>query len=389
MTLQSKFLFVVAAFCIATLLGACVTSGPPPTPFRLPEIQYGETSESTYFWTMGSSSHKHPFDQTDYATITRINGTVIPSNIVSVPYTGPRSKLVEFPAGELVVEILYSEQNNFLCSFGSCVPSNRSRRVMAFTGWPNRIYVPFANDWCSQDSFWIEDWGTYESDSKVEKSPLLQLASNSIHPVVAGERPRTGACEVRMAPTKTPNIVSEPISGEGVSVFDYYGEAEDEVNTKSYDKNLWAKAFVEAEGDEQKRKVRYIELRGNQLYSENVSSISKSNLNEQPYLDSAVSGAVLSGIYVSDIQRGPPWMFSDRKPWFTFEQNGNDIIGTDVSKNGSKIYGIRNGDTIKFKYWGSFRLIVGRWKINPDGTSLEGTWEAEGERGSWNLTRIE
>ncbi len=129
--------------------------------------------------------------------------------------------------------------------------------------------------------------------------------------------------------------------------------------------------------------------RANQLYSENVSSISKSNLNEQPYLDSAVSGAVLSGTYVSDIKRGPPWMFSDRKPWFTFEQNGNDIIGTDVSKNGSKIYGIRNGDTIKFKYWGSFRLIVGRWKINPDGTSLEGTWEADNEHGSWNLTRIE
>jgi len=183
--------------------------------------------------------------------------------------------------------------------------------------------------------------------------------------------------------------VSDSASGEGISVIDYYGEAEDEVNTKSYDKNLWAKAFVEAEGDEQKRKVVYIELRANQLYSENVSSISKSNLNEQPYLDSAVSGVVLSGTYLSDIRGAPPWMFTDKKTRFTFEQNGNDIIGNDVSKNGSKIYGIRNGDIIKFKYWGKFRLILGRWKINPDGTSLEGTWEAENEHGSWNLTRIE
>ena len=82
-------------------------------------------------------------------------------------------------------------------------------------------------------------------------------------------------------------------------------------------------------------------------------------------------------------------MFIDRQPRFTFEQSGNDIIGTDVSKNRSKIIGIRNGDTIKFKYWGAHRLILGEWQINPDGTSLEGTWEAEGERGSWKLTRIE
>jgi hypothetical protein len=127
-----------------------------------------------------------------------------------------------------------------------------------------------------------------------------------------------------------------------------------------------------------------IELRANQLYSENVSSISKSNLNEQP-----VPGTDISGTYVSDIQGDPPWMFRDRKPMFTFEQSGNDIIGTDVSKNSSKVIGIRNGDTIKFKYQGAHRLILGKWKINPDGTSLEGTWETDTEHGSWNLTRIE
>ena len=182
--------------------------------------------------------------------------------------------------------------------------------------------------------------------------------------------------------------VSDSTSGEGISAIDYYGEAEEEIYTKTYDKNLWTRALVEAEGDEQKRKASYIELRANQLYSENVSSISKSNLNEQPYLDSAVSGAVLSGIYLSDIHGDPPWMFKDRKPRFTFEQSGKDIVGTDVSKNRNKIIGIRNGDTIKFKYWGAHRLVLGEWQINPDGTSLEGTWEADNEHGSWNLTRI-
>jgi len=100
------------------------------------------------------------------------------------------------------------------------------------------------------------------------------------------------------------------------------------------------------------------------------------------------SGTGINGTYASNIQGGPTWMFKNRKPIFTIEQRGDQIIGTDVSQTGSKIYGTRNGDTIKFKYQGAHRLILGKWKINPDGTSLEGTWEEESGHGSWNLTRI-
>lgn len=50
---------------------------------------------------------------------------------------------------------------------------------------------------------------------------------------------------------------------------EYYSQAEEEIDSKSYDKNLWSRALVEAEGDETKRKAMYIELRANQLYSEN------------------------------------------------------------------------------------------------------------------------
>ena len=123
----------------------------------------------------------------------------------------------------------------------------------------------------------------------------------------------------------------------------------------------------------------------NQLYSENVSSISKSNLNKQP-----VPGTDISGTYVSDIRGGPPWLFRGRSPKITFEQSGNNIIGTNVSQKGREINGTRKGDTIKFKYG---RNMTGVWKINSDGTKLEGKWEFSGNtdssRGTWNLTIIE
>jgi hypothetical protein len=125
----------------------------------------------------------------------------------------------------------------------------------------------------------------------------------------------------------------------------------------------------------------------NRLNSLNSQAITK--LDEQPVKDQPGLGPdITTGIYVSEIRGGPSWSFWRRNPKFTFEQRGYDIIGTDVSKNRSKIYGIRNGDTINFKYWGWNRLILGKWKINPDGTSLEGTWEIESGYGSWNLTRI-
>lgn len=82
-------------------------------------------------------------------------------------------------------------------------------------------------------------------------------------------------------PVKSTNIVSKSNDGESVSAIDYYGEAEEEVNSESYDKNLWAKAFVLVEGDEQKRKSKYIELRANQLYSKNLDLIENSNLDDQ------------------------------------------------------------------------------------------------------------
>jgi hypothetical protein len=57
-------------------------------------------------------------------------------------------------------------------------------------------------------------------------------------------------------------------------VYAYYGEAEQEITAGTYDKNLWARALVEVEGDEQKRKARYIELRAEELYAAKTEGIS-------------------------------------------------------------------------------------------------------------------
>jgi len=186
-------------------------------------------------------------------------------------------------------------------------------------------------------------------------------------------------------------IVTSALLGGGIpsASIPYYRQAEKEIKSGTYDPDLWAEALVLVEGDEEKRYDKYIVLRVEQLYLENEGLESESSLIEPLVFSTKIPGTSIPGIYLSDIQGGPPWMFRDRKPRFTFEQSGWDIIGTDVSKNNSKIIGTRMGNTIKFKYWGTSRLILGKWKINPDGTSLEGTWEEESGHGSWNLIRIE
>jgi len=190
--------------------------------------------------------------------------------------------------------------------------------------------------------------------------------------------------------------VSGSASGDGVSVYDYYGEAEEEVNTNSYDKNLWAKALVEAEGDQQKRKARYIELRANQLYSENVSSISKSNLNEQPTVDTEVSGTGITGTYVSQITSTNSKYFKKkyRKLVIMLKQEGNNITGSNSTYN-VEFWGTRAGDTISFDMsahlMNDFQATSGKWEVNADGTRLKGTWMMPEKTGSgqWNLTKIQ
>ena len=88
------------------------------------------------------------------------------------------------------------------------------------------------------------------------------------------------------------------------------------------------------------------------------------------------------------------WRFKkaeDRRLKITISQNGNEITGTNKSKN-LKIIGVIEGDEISY-----FTLpsdissdeIKGKWRIHPDGVSLTGKWMHHNGGGTWDLTRIE
>ena len=112
-------------------------------------------------------------------------------------------------------------------------------------------------------------------------------------------------------------------------------------------------------------------------------------------LDQPISNTDITGTYVSDITSNKPGAFrgDDRQMMLILEQVGDTISGTDSSGKAS-IEGTRVGDTITFGFshgniiWGNF--IDGTWKVNADGTRLEGSWSygAASVKGKWNLTRI-
>jgi hypothetical protein len=185
----------------------------------------------------------------------------------------------------------------------------------------------------------------------------------------------------------------------GEDAFAFYGQAEKEIIAGTYDTNLWAKAFVLVEGDEQKRKAKYIELRAYQLYNQNAvttppkkqaTPVAKSIL---PVLPSTVDQSSfkddISGIWKSNITGGE---MSNRNRVITFKQTGNTISGTWDTDPFHKITGVREGDTIKFDWIeGSATDKEGKWKISPDGFKMEGRWtRIDGIRsGRFDLSRIE
>jgi len=210
-------------------------------------------------------------------------------------------------------------------------------------------------------------------------------------------------------PTQTPsqNSSASPSNGEATDAIAYYGEAEQEITDKTYDKNLWAQAYVEVEGDEQKRKARYIELRANQLYATNarsrpvVSQSIRPVVSAQAATQQKSAGAEpikannsINGTYVSNITTNTHWVFDKvkhRKLVVRFEQNGNSIIGTSSSAN-LKIVAAREGDEITFYTLPSdisSDEIKGKWKVNADGSRIEGKWSHPHGGGKWDLTRIE
>ena len=200
----------------------------------------------------------------------------------------------------------------------------------------------------------------------------------------------------------TVNVTSAGASTKTMDpgVFDYYGEAEKEIISSSYDPNLWARALVLVEGNEQKRKAKYIEIRAEQLYqlntkpTANVKKITPVAVKTTPEVKDQPNPAnVLSGRYRSDITSDATWTFKKnehRRLIITFQQNGNEIIGTNSSVD-LKIKGIRDGDEITFYTLPSHITsgeIRGKWTVSADGRKLVGKWSVPNGGGRWNLTRL-
>lgn len=105
----------------------------------------------------------------------------------------------------------------------------------------------------------------------------------------------------------------------------YYGyaQAEEEVVSGTYDKNLWAKALVDANGDESQRKINYIQLRAHQLQNEQTI-----NPNQVADIDTDVGkGVDVSGTYISQITSDNQWAFKRRfrKKIITLRDEGKNI----------------------------------------------------------------
>lgn len=224
------------------------------------------------------------------------------------------------------------------------------------------------------------------------------------------------------SPNPGPNAVNAAAALAGTaqagtaatSVYAFYGEAEAEINAGNQNSDLWARALVEVEGDEQKRKARYIELRAEEMYRASPKKLTRQNspaaiprasantaksIPTSAAMSTAATGIRqsqrdLSGTYVSEITTDSHWVFhkrSHRRILVVFFQQGDDISAV-ASSVDMKITGTLDGDQITFFTWPSdvaSSEIKGTWKIVDGGARLEGKWTHPHGGGKWNLTRLQ
>ena len=170
------------------------------------------------------------------------------------------------------------------------------------------------------------------------------------------------------------------------------------------DKNLCASELVEAEGDETKRKAKYIELRANQLYAQK-------HRGSQPIISlaSLSQHKVISGRYVVNIlyndkheaqKNWHKWYFGrDSNIEIIIKQDGDVIVGSFFGDRTCDLEGIVLGSRIKLDWhlirpshsgdgWGTGELLPGK-----DRGSLEGTWKTDysgsSVNGKWTFYKIE
>jgi len=192
-------------------------------------------------------------------------------------------------------------------------------------------------------------------------------------------------------------------------VFAYYGEAEAEADNGTQDRDLWARALVLVDGDENRRKARYIELRAEKLQAEDRTN-RKSSLVRQ--VDSGIKqpvpsptiqkpdepGLEISGIYESEITSNSAQIFGPRYRHLTLiiEQNGVRVSARD-ERFDTRISGEIDGDIVRFEVENGradgYYPARGEWRIEDGGNALFGKWHTHGgwidAQGEWNLLRVE
>ena len=239
----------------------------------------------------------------------------------------------------------------------------------------------------------IEEPGPYQDFfSALDKG--LFLDDNLLHDDTATRAP--------VSPRSAPR--ADPV---GPDVYAFYGEAEAEIDTGSYDRDLWARALVLVDGDENRRKARYIELRAEQLHArqpavEPILPIESTAVAPAPQQarrreESKVAGADLTGVYESEITSNSNGIFGTRyrRLTLTIEQSGNRISARD-DRYGTRLVGEIDGDTVRFEVENGRASghypAKGEWRIVDGGSLLTGTWRTHGgwvdAQGEWNLVRL-
>lgn len=190
--------------------------------------------------------------------------------------------------------------------------------------------------------------------------------------------------------------VKEPSQRQLASLA-FYGAAEEEVTNGSYDRDLWAKALVEVEGDETRRKARYIELRAIQLQRQQQPSDTLSaGVASQVAVEQAVKILDLSGTYTSVTTGRKGQLTKFPNPTVNLVQQGNKINGSYGRAGGAhlgRIYGEIDGDYIRFDWYAADgNYGNGKWEVDAEGKMLEGKWSsftAQSGDGVWKLIRMQ
>ncbi len=215
---------------------------------------------------------------------------------------------------------------------------------------------------------------------------------------------RQGVAQCRLARTSNPELrvtaagaaatpdtaATSPVinTTSDHSAYEFYGQAEAEIDSATYDRNLWARALVEAEGVETARKAEYIKLRADQLYQAAYGSTPQAPA-AQPATAATAASIDFSGTYRSEITGSIRNRFNPRDPEVTLFQDGDTITGT-FDNRGGRIWGEVDGNSIEFDWISDYAYGKGKWTFERGSGRVKGRWHttAYGD-GDWNLTHME